>query len=126
MKKGIAILLTLVFISQIIAKIAVISYYHANKTYIANTLCINKSNPRSCCEGSCFLNDKLSKTEEPATKKLPTTIKDINEIVTVLEVYKSIDFKFSIPLTIHFTDYKNLYNYLSFSSVFHPPNLLFV
>lgn len=119
-------MLTLVFISQIIAKIAVISYYHANKTYIANTLCINKYNPRSCCEGSCFLNDKLSKTEEPASKKLPTTIKDINEIVTVLEVYKSIDFRFSIPLTAHFSDYKNLYNYLSFSSVFHPPNLLFV
>lgn len=54
--------------------IGVMAYWLSNRTYIASTLCIKRDEPGNCCQGSCYLNQKLSQT--PSTplgneEKLP-------------------------------------------------------
>ncbi len=105
----------------------VIGYYHANKEYIAKNLCVNRSNPESCCKGSCFLNDKLQKTEDCNNKKSPFILKLVNESLFINNAVLA-DFLVVVHYTLNerFTAYSNNYSHVSYSTIFHPPNTLLV
>jgi hypothetical protein len=38
--------------------------YMINKDYISTHLCIQKSNPDNCCQGKCYLNKLIEKSEQ--------------------------------------------------------------
>jgi hypothetical protein len=40
--------------------------YAINKNYIAKNLCVMKDVPDNCCQGKCYLHERLSKCSEPA------------------------------------------------------------
>jgi hypothetical protein len=40
--------------------------YAINKDYISKNICINRNNPRNCCQGKCYLDEQLKKSAEAA------------------------------------------------------------
>ena len=68
MKKALSIILALLIIAQMMVNVGIGVYYHLNKTYIANQLCINKNNPSLHCNGHCYLSKQLKKAEEGERK----------------------------------------------------------
>lgn len=49
---------------QTFSKVLITLNYEANKGYIAEFLCINKSKPQLACKGHCFLKKQLKKAEQ--------------------------------------------------------------
>lgn len=43
--------------------------YDLNKAYIAQELCVNKDRPEMKCEGKCYLNKQLTKTEQQNSQR---------------------------------------------------------
>lgn len=105
----------------------VIGYFHANKEYIAKNLCINRANPESCCKGSCFLNDKLRKTEDSNNQKSPFMLKLVNESLFINNAVLA-ESLVAIHYTLkeNFTAYSNNYSHVGYAAIFHPPNTLLV
>ena len=49
---------------QCFYELGVITYFHLNKDYIAEVLCINKEKPITMCYGQCFVDKKLDLTND--------------------------------------------------------------
>jgi len=49
---------------QTFSKVLITLDYEANKAFIAEFLCINKSKPQLQCQGQCFLKKQLKKAEQ--------------------------------------------------------------
>lgn len=64
MKKGLIISIILLVCLAEMRPIFPIINYHINFDYISEVLCINRSNETSSCQGSCFLNKELKKTQQ--------------------------------------------------------------
>jgi hypothetical protein len=45
----------------------VIIGFEANRNYIAQNLCENRTKPKSCCHGKCFLKKQLTKDNDQQT-----------------------------------------------------------
>lgn len=67
MKKITSIALILLMSVQCFYKLGVITYFHLNREYIAEVLCINKDKPIATCHGQCFLNKNLDVAKETST-----------------------------------------------------------
>lgn len=59
MKKITSLALVLIMSLHCFYKLGVITYFHLNREYIAEVLCINKEKPITMCYGQCFLNRTL-------------------------------------------------------------------
>ena len=79
LKKALSILLAVLIISQMMVNVGIGVYYHLNKEYITNQLCINKSNPTLHCNGHCYLAKQLKKAEE-GEKQSTQSFKEKDEI----------------------------------------------
>ncbi len=100
-------------------------YFFSNRNEIAQTLCINKDIPDSCCKGKCFLGNQLKKVEEPTQiparvpmpslkfKEFAAELIIMNYQVPLLSKNKS----FLWPDKIFFVLPPHL------SSIFHPPEV---
>jgi hypothetical protein len=62
-KYPVTILLILLIALQTFSKWCLIAEYQVNRDFITKNLCVNRSNPVSCCKGKCYLNKKIA-TEE--------------------------------------------------------------
>ena len=79
LKKALSILLAVLIISQMMVNVGIGVYYHLNKEYITNQLCINKNNPALHCNGHCYLAKQLKKAEE-GEKQSSQSFKEKDEI----------------------------------------------
>ncbi|MEQ9439101.1 MAG: hypothetical protein RIG62_08625 [Cyclobacteriaceae bacterium] len=98
--------------------IAPILEYQLNRDYIANVLCINKDQPITVCEGSCYLAKRLKQQQQKEQSAPQVQLKDYPiGWITLLRVQFS-------PLiseaTIHGFHYDH-YSFLGAISLFHPP-----
>lgn len=73
--RSFSFLILLIYISQSTLKAGVFFYYLKNKDKIAESLCINKDKPKSCCKGSCQLSKWINKIDEstPSEKNQKAT-----------------------------------------------------
>ena len=107
--------------AQCIFKLGIITYFDANRDYIAQVLCINKEKPITMCHGQCFLNRNLSLADEETPKKIPvkSTLK--------IEVSIFIESNFDVNLASHsaiietYGSPTSLYKFSDDHSFFHPP-----
>ncbi len=93
-----------------------------NKNFIASNYCVNKDKPSLCCEGSCFLGEKLEKTNDNSFNNIPTKVKIEKTEDTFFE---RITNQFVMPLNAIKCEYTNIFNFHSYNllkPVFHPPN----
>jgi len=107
--------------SQCIFKLGIITYFQANRDYIAEVLCVNKENPITMCYGKCFLDRNLSLVDDDIANQVPGSIK-----VKVETSFFVADY-FSFTPTIDSFDLENtspqqsLYQFDSQDPFFHPP-----
>ena len=80
MKYPLTILFVLLVGLQTFSKMLVILEYEWNKDYIIKTLCVNRSKPKSCCQGKCFLNKKLTQEENPQSCPVDEAQKYFSEL----------------------------------------------
>ncbi len=99
-----------------------IGYYYANKTYIASQLCVNKDKPKSCCEGTCYLNKQLKKAEEAQDHKLPAYLKSIEKDLFNQHLIAEHAFVCYSKISTNHKPYNNSYNFIHQASIFQPPS----
>jgi hypothetical protein len=79
LKKALSIILAVLIIAQMMVNVGIGVYYHLNKEYIVNQLCINKNNPVMHCDGHCYLSKQLKKAEQ-GEKQSTQTFKEKEEM----------------------------------------------
>ena len=72
-------MLAALIISQMMVNVGIGVYYHLNKEYITNQLCVNKNQPALHCNGHCYLSKQLKKAEE-GEKQSTQSFKEKDEI----------------------------------------------
>ncbi len=96
--------------------------YAINKDYIAKNLCVKKEIPNNCCQGKCYLNKQIQKSEETNNSKETNS----NKKVQSKEVHEFIVTNFKLPkiaeINSNILFFKQIANISTFSSiVFVPP-----
>ncbi len=107
--------------AQCIFKLTIITYFQANRDYIAEVLCVNKEKPMTMCNGQCFLVRNLSLADDETPKQAPTATK----VSVEAPVFVATDFQVDLdrnPLDIEKSSAPQpLYNFYSQRAFFHPP-----
>jgi hypothetical protein len=62
-KVPVTIALILLIGLQTFSKWCLILEYQVNRDFISKNLCVNRSNPLSCCKGGCYLKKKIAADE---------------------------------------------------------------
>ena len=122
LKKILVHFLLVAFIMPMALRAGAIGYYYANKTYIASQLCVNKDKPKSCCEGTCYLNKQLKKAEESQDHKLPAFLKSIEKDVFNQHMFLEITSVCYSKINTKHKPYNNSYNFIPQASIFQPPS----
>lgn len=68
--------------------------YAVNKEYIAKNLCINRADPHNCCEGKCYLEEEIKKSNDTGNDPLE---KDGNKKIQNEDVKEFLYSVVSIP-----------------------------
>lgn len=120
-KRFLSFLFVLLLSAQCIFKLSIITYFEANRDYIAEVLCINKEQKITTCYGQCFLDRNLALIDTGTDEQESTNHKT--------QVEPSI----FVITTTHFTLGRNfslqgrpeapqpLYAYDLTHTLFHPP-----
>ena len=120
-KRILAITFILLLSAQTIFKIGIISFFQANRDYIATVLCVNKEKPITMCNGQCFLDRNLALADEERPEQAPTN----NKIQVETSVFIATDVTMDLTLQRLEIEPANapqtLYHFSSDVSIFHPP-----
>jgi hypothetical protein len=120
-KRILAIAFIFLLSAQCIFKLGIITYFQANRKYIAEVLCINKKNPMTLCNGQCFLDRNLALADEETPQQVPVNTK------LKIETSIFIGSNFDLVLALTSLDIEKncspqpLYRPYTASSLFHPP-----
>lgn len=120
MKKIAAIAFIFLLSAQCIFKLGIITYFQANRDYIAEVLCINKEKPMTVCYGHCFLKRNISLADDE-TPKAP-----VSKLQVETSIFITNDFDIDLT-TLHFSGIEknspppSWYRLFRQNSFFHPP-----
>jgi hypothetical protein len=120
-KRPIAIIFILLLSAQSIFKLSIITYFQANRDYIAEVLCINKEKKITTCYGQCFLDRHLAiADEENDDQAAPTSKIQVESSVFLMS---GIDFDLNRNFLIQQRPdlRQSLYAYDLTHTLFHPP-----
>jgi hypothetical protein len=62
--RGYSIFFLVVLTSYLMRPLLPFVEYAVNNDYIVKNLCVNRDNPKSCCNGRCHLKKELAKSDE--------------------------------------------------------------
>jgi hypothetical protein len=122
-KKGFIILLLLTFAFQSFYSAGFTIYFHLNRSYIAQKLCVNKAKPELKCKGKCYLKKKLKEAESNQEEQSPLLLKELVSVAPFIislnsfQLNPAIQSPVQVPQTAH--EYKFLFQF----AIFHPPIL---
>ena len=120
-KRLTAIAFVFLLSAQCIFKLTIITYFQANRDYIAEVLCVNKEKPMTMCMGQCFLDRNLSLADDETPRQAPIATK------LSVEAPVFVATNFQVDLNRNSLDIENssapqsLYNFYSQRTFFHPP-----
>ena len=111
-----------------LTKIGVLIDFKINQDFIAEALCINKSEPMTVCSGQCYLSEQLKKTKEQEEKRVPTSNKKSLEVTYYLVkgASGSLPFLSTAGDKTPTTYISQKYNPTLIFDIFHPPKLMLV
>ena len=98
--------------------IAPILEYQLNRDYIAEVLCVNKDQPITICEGSCYLTKRLKEEQQKEHATPQIQLKDYPIGWVALLTVQAIPIISEVTGSVR---HYNYYTYLSSPSLFHPP-----
>lgn len=107
--------------AQCVFKLSIITYFEANRDYIAEVLCINKEKKITTCYGQCFLDRHLAIGDEENDDQAAPASKI--QVETSIFLMSGIDFDFDrnfSPQQRH-DSRQPLYAYDLTHTLFHPP-----
>jgi hypothetical protein len=119
----IAIVFVFLLSAQCIFKLSIITFFHTNRDYIADVLCINKEKEITTCYGQCFLDRNLAIADEGSDDKdvpdnkvqIETSIFIAPSLILTFASNSSMNELFVFP--------QPLYTYQQAHSIFHPPSV---
>jgi hypothetical protein len=113
--------LSLIILLRMMAMPVSLMEYSMNKNFIASTLCENKVRPEMHCNGRCFLNKKLAKSNDNQN----TPDQKGSSKISIVDFYQSITHPLFSSHTlhlIHLSPVNNLHIITAYTvSVFRPP-----
>lgn len=123
MKKIAIYFMVLLFVLQSTSYSWIIASFYVNQDYIAQNICINRFDQIPVCNGSCFLDQELTKENKKEQKSLGAKEKEIQLFVQVLP---------ELDFTGYISEYRRCETIQTKNqsernpflySVFHPPEL---
>jgi hypothetical protein len=121
LKNLVIILLLGVMLTQAFAKFLLVMDYQANKEFITQFLCVNKSKPQMHCKGHCYLKKNLKKAEE--AEKQSTSQNQKADLTLFCQALFRIN-QPAYSLQVSYTGFQPaLYRFTSLRKTFHPPQL---
>ena len=113
------------FLSVILVSHPVLPFieYYTFKEYIVNNLCINRNNPKSCCEGKCYLEKRIKENNsDNSTEKQNSVVPQLKRIEYRLP--EKCNFSFNIlEITTDSEFIVPNYTFNFYHSIFHPPKV---
>jgi hypothetical protein len=109
-------------LTQALGKFLLVMDYQANKDFITELFCINKSKPQLHCKGHCYLKKNLKKAREAEKQSSSQNQKvDITLFCQALfRIYQPVIF---IPIS--YCGFKPpLYRFTTPGKTFHPPQVI--
>lgn len=125
-KKTISLLLLSSLFLHCACRLGITTFFYLNQPYIAQELCINRFEPASACEGSCYLNEMLNKVEKEKSE-FPEQLHNIQEILLYYFTGTPLTFKlFTAQSTQSWmVTGPERWDYRRGKELFKPPRLLF-
>ena len=120
-KRFTAIAFIFLLSAQCIFKLTIITYFQANRDYIAEVFCVNKEKPMTMCNGQCFLDRNLSLADDNEGKQSPVASKLSVETSLFVATDFQIDLKRNSLQIVNSGTPERLYYYCSPRTLFHPP-----
>lgn len=120
MRRAVSAILFLLLVFQAFYSLTVVTYFYANRPYIASVLCENRDKPETGCKGKCYLNKQLNKAQNNTPQEaemrqkveiMPYIFVDSPEIASVSQ-HSERFFSADLP---------SFYSFLLPSEFFHPP-----
>lgn len=94
--------------------------YAVNYEYIVKNECINKAKPQQTCNGRCFLEKELAKTEKQS-QQITTKSNFIDFFLTNEILLSPTALPQCIVELLHFSELKNQHLSSFTDDIFHPP-----
>lgn len=106
---------------QVVLKLGIITWYTANKAYVAAKLCENRDKPQMKCCGKCYLNKQLKKTEQHGNTGNSSKSQEKDVDLFIVTQAKGIEFASDALLKMLVGYYRAPLGYAYHPFVFHPP-----
>jgi hypothetical protein len=99
--------------------------YYTFRQYIIKNLCVNRNNPKNCCQGKCYLEKKVKEANKTEDKDTKAPL-----------IKKTETFPYIIPTRINFGNHyiqtanhslfiNIIYGFLFKNTIFRPPKYFF-
>lgn len=101
--------------------------YAVFKDYIAKNLCVNRTNPKSCCQGKCHLNKQIEKSSETSDAEEKGSNKKIRSqelqefIISLVSIPKATEVKI-----LHLANIEIIHTTGAISCIFVPPKIVVI
>jgi hypothetical protein len=120
-KRLIAIIFILLLSAQCVFKLSIITYFEANRDFIAEVLCVNKEKKITTCYGQCFLDRHLAFAEEDNDDQTAPASKI--QVETSIFLMSGIEFNLNRNFWLQQSSdsRESLYAYDLTHTLFHPP-----
>ncbi|MGX5820464.1 hypothetical protein ACWKWU_19870 [Chitinophaga lutea] len=103
---------------QTFSKGLILAEFMMNKEYIARVLCVNRTKPKSGCDGHCYLMQKMKK--ETKEEQRGNAVKEKYEVI-IAQAYHPFHIDLHTPTAILQTAYEGGKGRNPLHSVFRPP-----
>jgi hypothetical protein len=108
-------------LGQTFSKSLIVLNFRMNQKTIAASLCENRSKPKSCCHGKCYLDKQLNKDEKSQNTPLNGNAGFKFEVVLYSEKKAGMHHPLINDKPVHVSRYTDPISQLVIDAVFHPP-----
>ncbi|HMQ64399.1 MAG TPA: hypothetical protein PKE06_27190 [Flavilitoribacter sp.] len=122
MKRGAAILLSLLIVSVSLKDLAIYFSFQLNRNYIARNLCVNLDSPEVMCYGKCFLDKELKNSNEK-TGTYPMPDRQDRTVFIFNALKKPVNPTAKGVISLPSFHYRAFFPSPGLESVFHPPRI---
>lgn len=122
MRRVLSAILFVLLLFQALYSLTVVTYFYANRPYIASVLCENRDKPETGCKGKCYLNKQLNKAQNNNPQDV-----EMRQKVEIMP-YISVNSPEVAPITYYsvlfFGEHiPSFYSFLLQTEFFHPPQV---
>ena len=121
MNKWWTIVFLIGMLGQNFSKSLIVLNFRMNQKIIAATLCENRTKPRTCCQGKCYLGKQLNKDENSQNTPLNGGSNFKFEVVLYSEKKAETHHILINDKPVHVSRYTDPISQKVIDAVFHPP-----